>query len=315
MIPVYNRITYLESTLRSVLSQDPGAEEMQIEVIDDASLEADPEPLVRRLGGDRVSFVRQPRNFGAFANCNKCIERARGEWVHILHSDDVVFSGFYARLKAALERNDDVGAAFCRHAFIDENERWIRTSELERTTPGILQDFIEKVGVSPRIQCPAIAVRRTVYEKLGGFREDLPYSGDWEMWKRIAVSYPFWYEPMTLAAYRVHSRSQTHVLMGSGETTADSRRCIAISHLLLPPDRAQDISRRARERIALKALRQARASVRTPALRRALKEVWQGLRCSRSPAVMKALLSLATWTARERMYRVYARARRQFARK
>ena len=38
MIPTYNpRADYLEETLRSVLQQDPGPEQMQIEVVDDGS--------------------------------------------------------------------------------------------------------------------------------------------------------------------------------------------------------------------------------------------------------------------------------------
>jgi len=38
MIPTYNaRADYLEETLTSVLQQDPGSEQMQIEVIDDHS--------------------------------------------------------------------------------------------------------------------------------------------------------------------------------------------------------------------------------------------------------------------------------------
>jgi hypothetical protein len=51
-----NAVRYLELTLRSMLSKDPGAEVMQIEVVDDASTTNDPEPLVRHLGGDRVVF-------------------------------------------------------------------------------------------------------------------------------------------------------------------------------------------------------------------------------------------------------------------
>src|ERR1019366_10494544 len=103
MIPAYNRTKYLEKTLRSVLSQDPGPEEMQIEVVDDVSLVDDPEPIVRRVAGHRVSFFRNPRNLGLMPNFNNCIERSQGQWVHILHTDDFVYPGFYERLKAPLE--------------------------------------------------------------------------------------------------------------------------------------------------------------------------------------------------------------------
>ncbi len=42
MIPTYNCAGYLRETLASVLSQDPGPEIMQIEVIDDRSTQDDP---------------------------------------------------------------------------------------------------------------------------------------------------------------------------------------------------------------------------------------------------------------------------------
>src|ERR1035441_1648128 len=115
MIPAYNRTQYLEKTLRSVLAQDPGPEEMQIEVVDDVSLVDDPEPIVRRVAGHRVSFFRNPRNIGLMPNFNNCVERARGHWVHILHTDDFVYPGFYQRLRTPLEARSDIGGAFCRH--------------------------------------------------------------------------------------------------------------------------------------------------------------------------------------------------------
>jgi hypothetical protein len=247
MIPAYNRTKYLEKTLRSVLSQDPGADVMQIEVVDDASSVDDPEPIVRRVGGERVSFVRNPRNLGLMPNFNNCIQRSQGFWVHILHTDDFVLPGFYERLKTALEHRSDVGAAFCRFAFVDENDRWQCASGLERPTPGILPDSIGKIGSSVRIQFPSIAVRRSVYERLGGFRLDLPYAADWEMWVRIAAHYPIWYEPTTLAAFRGHSASASADFRTSGEDFADLRRCIEVSRAWLPPNRAETISRSARE--------------------------------------------------------------------
>jgi glycosyltransferase involved in cell wall biosynthesis len=254
MIPAYNRTQYLEEMLRSVLSQDPGAEEMQIEIVDDASLLQDPEPLVRRIAGDRVSFARNPHNIGLMPNFNRCVERSRGQWVHILHTDDFVLPGFYERLKSRLQNRSDVGAAFCRYATIDENGRWVFISELERPTPGILPDFIGKIGVSQRIQFPAIVVRRSVYEQLGGFRLDLPFTADWELWIRIAAHYNIWYEPTTLAAWRHHSTSATAALKSSGEAFSDLLRCIEISRSWLPSGRAGTISRSAKEWVYLLSL-------------------------------------------------------------
>jgi hypothetical protein len=225
----------------------------------------------------------------------------------------VVLPGFYERLRNGLIDRDDIGAAFCRYALIDENDSWLGISELERSTPGILQDFIEKIGVTQKVQCAAITVRRTVYEKLGGFRGDLPHAGDWEMWKRIAVSYPFWYEPTVLAAFRVHSRSYTQVLIRSGETIADVGRCIAISHPLLPPDRAEDISRQAREVLADKVLEHAFLCARRLALASAVQHVWQGLRYSGSLSLIKALLLLPARTAWRAVRQAYAAVKKQFA--
>ena len=97
MVPTYNCANYLELTLKSVLEQDPGPEQMQIEVIDDRSTKDDPEAVVNEIGKGRVSFFRQPQNVGAQANFTTCVQRSRGHLVHILHGDDAVLPGFYRR--------------------------------------------------------------------------------------------------------------------------------------------------------------------------------------------------------------------------
>src|SRR5947208_12120355 len=112
MIPTYNpRADYLEETLNSILQQDPGPEQMQIEVIDDCSTDDTPCEITGRVGGGRVTFHAEPQNLG-LANCwNRCIERARGHWVHILHQDDIVLPSFYDRMRKGADRSD-AGAIF-----------------------------------------------------------------------------------------------------------------------------------------------------------------------------------------------------------
>ena len=107
MIPTYNCARYLGATLRSVLTQDPGPEAMHIEVVDDHSTADDPEDVVARLGRGRVAFHRQPENVGVVGNLNTCLQRSRGELVHVLHGDDRVLDGFYWTLDKRLREHRD----------------------------------------------------------------------------------------------------------------------------------------------------------------------------------------------------------------
>src|SRR5438067_8681030 len=121
MIPTYDpRADYLEETLLSVRKQDKGPDEMQIEVIDDCSKESTALEVTHRVGAGRVAFHRESENRGLANAWNRCIERARGHWVHILHQDDIVLPGFYDRMRKGVECSD-AGAIFCRHAITDAN--------------------------------------------------------------------------------------------------------------------------------------------------------------------------------------------------
>lgn len=296
MIPTYNCADLLRRTLRSVLDQDPGPDEMQIEVIDDRSSKDDPEAVVGELGKGRVSFFRQPKNVGAQANFTTCIQRSRGRWVHILHGDDMVMPGYYRRMREAAEREPGIGAAFCRYIFIDEDDHWQRVSVLERRTAGILSDWLEELIVQNHIMFPAISVKRDVYEQIGGFHQTLFHSADWDMWKRVYLSCPVWYEPQPLALYRVHSGSDSSTLERTGANVADGRMAIEVSQGYLPAPVAVQLSDKAREHLALSALHAARVTISNGGpSRAAIAQIREGLKTSFSPRVAKDILRLGLW--------------------
>ncbi|MBW4638131.1 MAG: glycosyltransferase [Gloeocapsa sp. UFS-A4-WI-NPMV-4B04] len=292
MIPIYNGTKYLEQTLRSVLEQDPGSDLMQIEVVDDCSTQDDPEELVRKIGQGKISFYRQPKNLGLIGSWNDCIKRARGHWVHILHQDDVVKFGFYKRLQAAVEKEPNIGAAFCRYFYMDEKGFEQYLSPLERETPGVISNWIERIAVMQRIECPSIVVKREVYEDLGGFSQEAYYAADWEMWKRIAAHYSVWYEPELLACYRSHSSSESSRLIRSGANIADIRKAIEISESYLPTTIAAELSNQARENCAFKALNIARRMLSAGDIDAAIAQMREGIKSSQSSNVISLVLEL-----------------------
>ena len=299
MIPTYNCAAYLRETLGSVLAQDPGPDAMQIEVVDDCSTRDDPEAVVREVGGGRVAFHRQERNVGHTRNFDTCLQRARGELVHLLHGDDYVLDGFYRTLGRAFDARPEIGAAFCRYVAVDQDGRHVADAPMLQPRSGVIEDWLATIAEGQRLQPPTIVVRRAVYERIGGFdRRIREYGEDWEMWVRIAAAYPVWHEVEPLAAYRMHGSSLTGRSMRTGQNMRDIRTAIEINHALLPPDRAAAISRAARRANALGAIRRAHRGIgRGGDMATPLVQLREAVRTSPTPIVgFRAALLLAHWT-------------------
>jgi len=247
MIPTYEPDpSYLAEALESVLAEDPGAQEMQVQLVDDHSEDFHPrEFLGERLTG-RVEWHRQTEHSGIGGNWNTCLRLARGVWVHLLHQDDLVRAGFYQRLREAIRGCDEAGAIVTQLDFIDRHGIARRSAFPEKMAGGVLEDWVEHVFVRLRIQGSAIVVRRATYELLGGFDESYAYTLDWNMWQRLAFAFPILYEPRARACWREHDRAATRRLMISGQNMREVERCIAEGERILPPDIAADTARRAR---------------------------------------------------------------------
>ncbi|GAB3010627.1 glycosyltransferase family 2 protein [Spirosoma pulveris] len=235
MIPAYNCATFLKETLLSVLAQDPGADQMQIEVIDDASTDADVEALVATIGKGRVSYYRQSQNVGSLRNFETCINRSKGHLIHLLHGDDRVRPGFYAKMSELFTAYPTIGAAACRYAYIDVwgNDR--QCSEPERPDDGLLDNWLIRIAQQDRLQYVSMVVKRSVYEHVGSFY-GVTYGEDWEMWVRIARYYSTAYTPEVLAEYRGRPESISDQKMATGHALRDLRSVIHVIQNYLPAE-------------------------------------------------------------------------------
>ena len=140
---------------------------------------------------------------------------------------------------------------------------------------------------------PSIAVRRSTYEILGGFHPSLFHSADWDMWKRVALAVPVWYDPTPLALYRVHAQSDTSSLMRTGANIADARQAIEIARLYLPEHDRDELTRRARLYHGLYAIEVAGQMAERHAWSGARAQLREAFRCSVSPPIARASAQLA----------------------
>ncbi len=230
MIPTYNpRPEHLEQALRSVLMQDPGPDRMQIEVVDDCSPDVDVAAIVKSIAGERVGFFRNAQNLGLAGGWNNCIDRSTGAWVHILHQDDYVLPGFYERVKEAAVNHPDVALVAVRSFFTGDAEI------IESVSPRVRS--LENGGLTVKdfyyttpLNCAGVVVRRDFYKKHGGFRTDLTFTLDAEMWTRAIGQCGGVILPDVLAAYRYRTSGEnaTSGLLRSAEAFEDYARLAEI---------------------------------------------------------------------------------------
>lgn len=228
MIPTFNpRRDYLEQAIGSVINQGHGPEEMEIVVVDDCSHEVDVASLVESIAGSRVAFQRNMSNLGLAGCWNSCIERSRGEWIHILHQDDYVAKAFYKCLRGFAELHPEVGFLATRSFMVDENGVITgvmpRVPSLEKGGNAVGEFFY----YTP-VQCPGVVVRRRCYEEVGGFRGDLKYLLDCEMWARAINAGAGIVSSEVLAYYRGNAENQSGRLWRSGEALEDYARLYAL---------------------------------------------------------------------------------------
>src|ERR1041385_8837544 len=86
VIPTYNRADFIDKTLRSVLAQTYAHRE--IIVVDNCSTDNTAELLAR---AGQIRFIRHERNYERSRSRNTGMEAARGDFLTLLDSDDLMY--------------------------------------------------------------------------------------------------------------------------------------------------------------------------------------------------------------------------------
>jgi len=166
LIPVYNGARYLGEALASALSQRPGA--LEVIVVDDGSSDSSAE--VARSFDHPVRCISL-RNGGIARARNAGLAESSGDFVAFLDADDVWTPGALSALLAPLLADSSVDLVFGHvREFVSEDCDQQQARKLT-ARPGLLRGFLTG----------SLLARRTAFESVGGFREDIR-SGEFLDW-------------------------------------------------------------------------------------------------------------------------------------
>ena len=204
IIPAYNAMAYLPETIANVLEQT--YTDFEVLVINDGSTDNTQE-WISQIGDSRIRLICQT-NLGLAGARNTGIREAQGEYLAFLDADDLWESTKLAQQVQALDNHPEVGLVYTWVAYIDEqgNSTGKVVNNSNHQSEG---NVWQKLTESNLVECGSVAmVRRECFAKCGVFDCNLgSFVEDWDMWLRIAQTYPFKVIKKPLVYYRQVSSS------------------------------------------------------------------------------------------------------------
>ena len=136
---------------------------------------------------------------------NLAMAHARGEWMNFLDDDDVLFADHVEVLVEAARRSSALGAygyAWETHTRVTDAERALY--EETRRVPRHRRRF-DRLTLWHQNYLPiqAVLFHRSLWERHGGFAEDMDQLEDWNLWTRYTIDDDFVAVEKTTSKYRV----------------------------------------------------------------------------------------------------------------
>ncbi len=189
IIPTYNRPAFLREALASVLAQT--YRDSETIVVDDGSANAARDATRQiveeyvRARSRPIRYLFQPHR-GVSAARNRGVAASRGELLAFLDSDDVWQPEKLAHQVAFFEAQPTAQICQTQETWIRHGVR-VNPRNTHRKPHGDI--FVQSLAhclVSPS----AVMLRRALFERTGGFDEQLPACEDYDLWLRISVREP-----------------------------------------------------------------------------------------------------------------------------
>jgi len=204
-IAAYNHEKYIADTIGSVLDQ--GVDGMEIIITDDCSSDQT-FAVASAIDDRRIRVFRHSHNQGPSITANDSINKAQGNYICLLASDDIFLPGKIRKQLSILENNPKVGATFSLLTYIDEEGRPFdrqNSIPLLPENPSKEQLLRAFFFEGNQLAAPTAMVRRHVFDQIGLCDPRLVQTQDFDLWIRLCLRYDIHIIQEPLVGYRIRS--------------------------------------------------------------------------------------------------------------
>ncbi len=186
-ISVYNKASFVEQTLRSILNQS--FSDFEIIIVDDGSTDNSLE-VINTIKDNRIS-VYSIKNQGVAAARNYVLQKAKSNYIALCDGDDIWLENHLSELKQLIESFPKCGVyatSYEKHFF----NRYVtqpKFSHVDSPFFGIVSDYFKTSLADNILWTSAVVIPRKTIVSGFVFDETLRCGEDIDLWIRIANTF------------------------------------------------------------------------------------------------------------------------------
>lgn len=204
VVPTYKRPGLLKETLESIVSQR-GFEDYEIVVVDNegtACIEeiSETEKVITEIDNSRIRYYQNEKNISGGDNWNMCLALARGEWICMVHDDDVLLPGCLREIYERVKKNPDIEFLGCVNYSFQEKEELEKIGMTKKAA--IYGIGYEEFMYGMPVMLLGAFFKRSRAIEIGGF-DTISYMQDYVFVAKFAYYFKVYLYKKTLYGYRI----------------------------------------------------------------------------------------------------------------
>ena len=198
IIPLYNKAPYVRNALESVIGQS--FMDFELIVVDDGSSDEsyDIAFSVLKTSNIRYQIIHQ-QNAGVSVARNNGVFASMGDYLCFLDADDWWDPAFLEKMDSLIRSYPDAGIYGTNYYYVKKGRKRICITKAETGYINYCQVYADTLAMP--LTSISVSIPRAVFVEMKGFRPNLRFGEDFNLWIRIALKYKVAFLKEPLAFY------------------------------------------------------------------------------------------------------------------